>query len=183
MLHKVRKITKQLLVLSITVFLMCAIAIGDVDTAAEEVVGSTTGMSSSPGSDVQSLTFQKDWSIRDALRFLSVTYQKNIVPTPNVDGKLAFTRLSNVTFEEAMDAIMGMSLRYEQKGPLVKVYTKEEYKKVMEDKERMVYRVFTLYYVSSSEAALLIEPVLFRLELRYLMQRAAVMEWPYMTLW
>ncbi|TFG47738.1 MAG: hypothetical protein E4H40_05930, partial [Candidatus Brocadiia bacterium] len=160
MLHKLRKRTKKVLVLCATIILMCAIAIGDAETVAEEPAGSSAGLSSNPGSDVQSLTFQKDWSIREALRFLSVTYQKNIVPTPNVDGKLAFTRLANVTFEEAMDAIIGMNLRYEVEGQLVKVYTKDEYKKVMEDKERMVYRTFTLYYISSTEAEKLVAPVL-----------------------
>ena len=108
----------------------------------------------------QSFKFNKDQPIRDALRVLAAKYQKNIVPSPNVNGVLAFTTLIDVTFEEAMDAILGMNLRYEQKGNLTKVYTKDEYKKVMEDKDRMISRLFKLYYISAAEAMRLIDPVL-----------------------
>jgi type IV pilus assembly protein PilQ len=87
-------------------------------------------------------------------------YKKNIVPSPNVDGVMGFTRLYNVTFEEAMDAILGNNFKYEQEGQLIKVYTKEEYKKIKEDKDRMEHRVFTLYYISAAEAMKLVSPVL-----------------------
>jgi type IV pilus assembly protein PilQ len=40
------------------------------------------------------------------------------------------------------------------------VYTKEEYEKIKEDKSRMIYKVFTLYYISAAEAEKLIKPVL-----------------------
>ena len=89
--------------------------------------------------------FDANFSIRDALAILGSMYQKNIVPTPNVDGMLAFRSLSNVTFEEAIDAILGDNFRYVQEGNLIKVYTREEYKKIMEDKERMITKIFTLY--------------------------------------
>ncbi|MHC4423881.1 MAG: hypothetical protein ACYSWR_04330, partial [Planctomycetota bacterium] len=37
---------------------------------------------------------------------------------------------------------------------------KEEYEKIKEDKSRMIYKVFTLYYISAAEAEKLIKPVL-----------------------
>jgi len=114
----------------------------------------------SGGGQIQSLTFKKDWGIRDALQFLAETYQKNIVPSPSVDGQLAFTRLREVTFDEAMDAILGEKLKYEKQGTLIRVYTSEEYKKIKEDPERMVYRIFTLYYISAAEAKKLLTPLL-----------------------
>jgi type IV pilus assembly protein PilQ len=40
------------------------------------------------------------------------------------------------------------------------VYTKEEYKKLMEDPERLEYRIFTLYYISAAEAKKMITPIL-----------------------
>jgi len=109
--------------------------------------------------EIQSINFKKDISIRDALTFLSAKYQKNIVPSPKVDGQLAFTNLFNVTFEDAMSAILGADFKYEQKGNLTKVYTAEEYKMIKNDQERMEYRVFTLYHVSAAEAKTLITPL------------------------
>ena len=113
-----------------------------------------------PGGDIQSINFKKDMGIRDALRFLAVKYQRNIVPTSKVDGQLAFNSLYNVSFDEAMQAILGTSFRYEQSGNLIKVYTAEEYNKVKTNKERMEHKVFTLSYISAAEAMKLITPVL-----------------------
>jgi len=106
------------------------------------------------------INFMKDAGIRRALGVLAATCDKNIVPTPGIDGELAFTRLRDVTFEEAMDAILGSNFKYEQKGNLIKVYTAEEYQKIKEDKDRMLHRIFTLYYISAEEAVKLVQPVL-----------------------
>jgi len=59
-----------------------------------------------------------------------------------------------------MEAILGPNLKYEQVGQLTKVYTKDEYKQIKEDTDRMVHRLFTLYYVTAQEAEKLIKPVL-----------------------
>jgi type II secretory pathway component GspD/PulD (secretin) len=59
-----------------------------------------------------------------------------------------------------MDAILGVNFKYEQKGQLIKVYTEEEYKKIKEDKDRMIYKAFTLYYVTAEEAKKLVSPIL-----------------------
>lgn len=107
-----------------------------------------------------SLVFDKDAGIRGALASLAALYHKNIVPPPNIQGQLGFSRLFDVTFEEAMDAILGENFKYEQEGNLIKVYTTAEYKKIKEDPERMVHRVFTLYYISAEEARKLVSPVL-----------------------
>ncbi len=103
---------------------------------------------------------EEDFGIRKALAMLGSMCNKNIVPSPGIDGSLAFRRLTNVTFEEALDAILGDSFEYEQQGNLIKVYTKEEYKKLKEDLDRRIYKIFTLYYISAAEARKLITPVL-----------------------
>ncbi len=103
---------------------------------------------------------EEDFGVRKALAMLGSMCNKNIVPSPSVDGSLAFRRLTNVTFEEAMNAILGDNFKYEQQGNLIKVYTKDEYKKLMEDLDRLEYRIFTLYYISAAEARKLITPVL-----------------------
>jgi len=115
---------------------------------------------------LRSISFNKGASIKDALKFLAAKYHKNIVPSPKVDGAINVTNiddvltLHNVTFEEAMEAILGYGFKYDQDGDFVRVYTAEEYKTVKEDKGRMTHKVFTLYYISAAEAAKLIVPVL-----------------------
>ena len=145
---------------------LTAIAIGDVGqipleravTAAE--VGTGGQADASAAEPIQSFKFDPNFGVRAALAMLGSMYQKNIVPTSNVDGVLAFRRLSNVTFTEALDAILGTDFKYEQEGQLIKVYTKEEYKKLKADKDRMVQRVFTLCYVNATEMQKLIRPAL-----------------------
>ncbi len=124
------------------------------------VASSTVTAADAAGKPIQSFKFEDEFSIRKALAMLASAYSKNIVPTPAVDGTLAFRGLSNVTFEDAMDAILGSSFRYEQVGNLIRVYTQDEYKKIMEDPARMEYKVFTLYYVTAAEAQNLITPLL-----------------------
>ena len=113
-----------------------------------------------PADAKQSIAFKKDMRIQDAIQFLAARYQKNIVPSAKVDGMVTVTNLYDVTFEQALDAILGHIFKYEQEGDFIKVYTAEEFKKIKEDKERMITRVFTLYYISAAEALKLITPVL-----------------------
>jgi type II secretory pathway component GspD/PulD (secretin) len=105
---------------------------------------------------IQSITFNRDMTIRDALRFLALKYQKNIVPTPSVDGPITIVNLYDVTFEEALRAILGTN-KYEVQGNFIMVYSLEEFQA---DKSRMESRIFTLYYVSADDAKALLMPVL-----------------------
>jgi type IV pilus assembly protein PilQ len=108
---------------------------------------------------IQSIAFNKDMTVKDALRFLALKYQKNIVPTSGVDGPITIVNLYDVTFEEALSAVLGTN-KYEVQGNFIKVYTAEEFDKVMNDRRRMESRIFTLYYVSAEEAKTLLTPVL-----------------------
>ena len=128
------------------------------DNQAEAQVA--VNLNTDPKAKIQSITFKKDMRIRDALAFLSLKYDKNIVPSQRVDGTLAFTGLFDVSFDEAIKAILGDAFKYEQDGNLIKVYTAEEYKTIMEDKNRMISRVFTLYYISAAEVVKVVAPVL-----------------------
>jgi len=113
-----------------------------------------------PPQIIDKFEVEEDFGVRKALAMLGSQCQKNIVPSPAVDGVLAFRSLKNVTFEEAMDAILGDNFKYEQEGKLIKVYTKDEWKKLKEDTDRMEDRIFTLYYITADEADKLIAPVL-----------------------
>jgi type II secretory pathway component GspD/PulD (secretin) len=104
--------------------------------------------------------FGKDTTIRQGLSLLAAVCKKNIVPASAVDGQVAVSRLYNVSFEKALQAVLGNSYRYEIDGEFVRVYTAEDYKKKMEDPSRMAYKVITLHYITAQEAMKLIAPVL-----------------------
>ncbi|MHC4069115.1 MAG: type II secretion system protein GspD [Planctomycetota bacterium] len=143
--------------------MLAASAVGDVGQAPAEVeteeLISSSDVETNAGDDnlmdktIQSITFKKDIGIKDALHFLGAKYQKNIVPSVEVNGLITVTSLYDVTFEDAMDAILGGKYEYEEKANLIEVYPKG-------DESRMKYKVFSLHYISAAEAQKLIEPVL-----------------------
>jgi type IV pilus assembly protein PilQ len=166
------KIRNKFLVWCIVLFLMAAIAVADIEqgpsvvgllgnagTAAIEVGGSELEVSPTGKLNIN-FDKEKCKSISDALRVLGTLYKKNIVPSSNVDGPLTITSLYDVTFEEALNLILGHAFKYDQEGNSIQVYTAEEYKQLKEDPDRMIYKVFTLYYISAAEAMKLISPVL-----------------------
>ncbi|HBG78470.1 MAG TPA: hypothetical protein DDW84_06465 [Phycisphaerales bacterium] len=73
------------------------------------------------------VSFRRDMSIRDALRFLGEKYKKNIIPSDKINGKLAVRELYDVTFEEILKAVIGTN-KYIIDGNFIRVYTAEEYK-------------------------------------------------------
>jgi len=160
------KIRNKLFVWCIVLVVMAAIAVADVGQGpAESYVMANTGAEKIETGDNQAgvsangrLNFinfdrEKCKSIRDALRILAALYKKNIVPSPNVDGPLTVTSLYDVTFEQAMDAILSGIFKYEQKGNLIEVFPRG-------DESRMKHAVFALNYISAAEAQKLITPVL-----------------------
>ena len=167
------KIRNKLFVWCIVLVVMAAIAVADVgqgpaesyvmaNTGAAEIEtgGSQTEVSASGRLNFIGFDKEKCKSIRDALRVLAALYKKNIVPSSNVDGPLTVTSLYDVTFEQALESVLGYGYKYDQEGNFIKVYTAEEYKKIKTDPERMIYKVFTLYYISAAEAMKLVTPVL-----------------------
>lgn len=121
-----------------------------IETAAEEVQQALSGQS------IQTISFKKDMPIKDALRMLAQMYQKNIVPSAAVDGIVTVTNLYDVTFEEALQAILGTH-KYEIKGNFIKIYTNDEF---MADKSRFENAMIPLYYINAAEAQKLAEPLL-----------------------
>ena len=105
------------------------------------------------------VAFNKDCPLQDALSVLAANFGKNIVPSAQVNGTLGFSKLRDISFDEAMDAVLGADFVYEYEGQIIKVYSKDEYRKIQADVERMKHQVFTLYYISAAEAMNLIEPI------------------------
>lgn len=130
----------------------------EVIEADEVVVDVSEGMDVA---SIQSFNFDKDTTVKKALQVLSVKYQKNIVPTSGVPvtGTLTFARLYDVTFEEALKAVIGVN-KYEIEANFVKIYTPEEYEKMKADLIKMEHVVITLYYITAAEAKNLITPLL-----------------------
>jgi type II secretory pathway component GspD/PulD (secretin) len=110
--------------------------------------------------ETQSFAFGTDMQIRDALDILAAKYEKNIVSSPKIEGQLACKKLFDVTFEEAVEAILGTDFKYRQEGNLIKVYTAAEYNNIKRDKSLMTYKVFTLYYITAAEASELVSSIL-----------------------
>jgi type IV pilus assembly protein PilQ len=108
-------------------------------------------------SGIQSLLFIRNMPRIDALQLLAGRYNKNIIPTSKVSGTLNFTKLNNVSFEEAMNAILGSEFQYQQQGNLIRVYATGEFQS-----SEMVCKVFTLYYITAAEAKKMITPVMSR---------------------
>lgn len=172
--NRIKKVGGRFAACALAAVLVGAMAVGDVESkVAEDVyavevfpaayaaeVPEAAEEQVEPGPAIQSLSFKKDMSIRDALRFLAAKYQKNIVPSASVDGVVTVSSLYDVTFEEALQAILGYGFKYDQKGNFIRVYTADEFKKVKEDPDRMEQRVFTLYYVNSTEMKKLVAPAL-----------------------
>ncbi len=77
----------------------------------------------------QHITFIEGMSIREALRFLGKAFKKNIIPSEKVAGQVPVNELYNVTFEEALQAILGTH-KYIIDGHFIRVYTKEEFESI-----------------------------------------------------
>jgi type IV pilus assembly protein PilQ len=144
----------------VLITLIVTTAAGANAPAAVNALAGTNVAASKTPQIIDKFDVEEDFDVRKALAMLGSLCDKNIVPSPNVNGSLAFRSLKNVTFEEAMDAILGENFKYEQDGKLIKVYTKDEYIKMKEDPARMTHEVFTLYYITAKEAHNLITPVL-----------------------
>ena len=159
--------TKSLFIWALVAVAAMATGIGGAERPAgaagavvSEAPASTATEAVGTGGKIQSITFKKDMTIQDALQFLAARYQKNIVPSSKISGAITVTNLYDVTFEQALDAILGYGFKYEEKGNFINVYTTDEFKKIREDEGRMVYRIFTLHYISAAEAKKLVTPVL-----------------------
>jgi len=112
------------------------------------------------GHAIQSLSFKEGTTIRTALKMLALKYHKNIVPSPRVDGQITVTELFNVTFDEALQAVIGPDNKFEAEGTFIRIYTREEFEQIKADKRRMEDKHFTLYYSTADEMQKLVTPLL-----------------------
>ncbi len=161
------KITNIAVVWFLAIIAMAALVVGQADVAEETVVlvNDNNPQEQTPAEllnnpAIQSISFDKDRTIKEGLRLLALRYKKNIVPTPAVEGPITATNLYDVTFEEALTAILGVKNKYDVQGNFIMVYTHDEYEEIKNNKRRMEHKVFTLYYLTADEALKLVTPLL-----------------------
>jgi type IV pilus assembly protein PilQ len=109
--------------------------------------------------DIMTLNFTSGTTVREALNYLGQTYQKNIIPSSKIEGTVTISSLRDVTFDQAIKAILGNRFAYEPSDGDIYVYTVEEIKTIKEDPKRLQTKVFTLSYISAEDAKLFLEPV------------------------
>jgi len=98
--------------------------------------------------------------IVDFLKFLSVACNKNIVPSANVRGQVS-VNLFNVTWKETLNAVLNSNgYAYEEEGPFIYVYTAKELSEKKKAARKVEPHVFQLSYISASDAADLIKPLI-----------------------
>ncbi|HPD45669.1 MAG TPA: hypothetical protein P5279_02120 [Anaerohalosphaeraceae bacterium] len=174
--NRKRKITSGMVVWGLAVATLAALVLAQVEpgeralVVLEPVMDEAAEPQAAPaaealvdgelsGGAIQSLSFKEGTTIRAALKMLALKYHKNIVPTPRVEGQITVTELFNVSFEEALQAVIGTN-KYEVQGNFIMVYTHDEYEQIKADKRRMEDRLFTLYYMTADEAQKLVTPLL-----------------------
>jgi type IV pilus assembly protein PilQ len=161
------KITKVVFVWFLAISALATLVVGQADAPDEPlaILDKTPAMQDQSASELlqsqvlQTINFDKDMAIKDGLRLLALRYKKNIVPTPKVEGPITVTKLYDVTFEEALMAILQTNV-YDVQGNFIMVYTAEEYEQMKNNKRRLEHTVFSLSYLTADEAKKLIEPVL-----------------------
>ena len=98
--------------------------------------------------------------IEQALYFFSLQTKKNIIASKNVKGTVT-VNLYNVTFEEALDAMLRPNgFDYIQKGDFIYVYTAEELTEIRKRDRHTVSKVIHLSYTTALDASVLIKPLL-----------------------
>ncbi|MBW8034670.1 MAG: hypothetical protein FVQ79_03150, partial [Planctomycetes bacterium] len=105
---------------------------------------------------IRSMAFNEGTTIRSALSMLSKLFRKNIIPSPEISGTVTVSNLYDVSFEEALAAVIGPN-KYHKKDDFIRVYTPEEY---TQDRELLEKAIIKLYYMTAAEGLNLITPLL-----------------------
>ncbi|NOX57515.1 MAG: hypothetical protein GXP29_01485 [Planctomycetes bacterium] len=92
-----------------------------------------------------------DLPLNTVLRVLSLETNRNIIATPSVQGTVNAS-LHDVTFEDALDAILAMNrAAFRAQGNFIYVYTDEELAEIIASENPPLSRVFRLNYISAAE--------------------------------
>jgi type IV pilus assembly protein PilQ len=103
----------------------------------------------------------RDAELRGVLELLSRQHQINIIATKDVSGKVAAVDLYDVSFEEALAAVVrATGFAYYKEGETIYVCTAKELADMQKALLELEVRTFRLSYVSANDAKTLITPLL-----------------------
>ncbi len=167
-----RKLKTHGVIISVAAAAVLTIAVGAIPqeaTPVEEAVESTetAGLNGDVVTMTRPDTFNihvKGADLRGVLQLLSTQGKRNIIATEEIQGTVSVD-LYDVTFEEALDAVMKSSgFRYEIKDGFVYVYTSEQYAAIQaaerEKNNPIEVKVYRLHYITANDARDLVSPVL-----------------------
>ena len=98
--------------------------------------------------------------LETVLQLLSIESQRNIIASPDVTGTVTAS-LYNVTFEEALDAVLlANKAGYKIVDKFIFVYTNEELTRMEEEENPPITRVFPLSYIQGEDAQQYVTPLL-----------------------
>ena len=104
--------------------------------------------------------FVNDEDLNNVLQMLSVQSQKNIVVSQDVSARVS-ANFYGVTIPEALDALLNINgYGWIEKGNFIYVYTLEELEAIKAAARKRESRVIRLNYLSASDAAEFVEPLL-----------------------
>jgi type IV pilus assembly protein PilQ len=102
-----------------------------------------------------------DMDITLALRLFAVKTHRNIIASKNVKGTVMSVNLSNVTYMEALEAMLRPNgFDYVEKGNFIYVYTIEELDAIKKRDRKPVNQIFHLKYMNAQDANTLLKPML-----------------------
>lgn len=102
----------------------------------------------------------KDTDLAQVLEMLSIQSQKNIITSKNVSATVS-ANLYDVTFYEALDAILGVNgYGYKEEGNFIYIYTQDEIQEMEEAQRATDSKIFELDYLSANDANEFILPLL-----------------------
>ena len=103
----------------------------------------------------------RDADLRGVLELLSRQARVNIIATKDVTGKVSAVDLYNVTFEQALAAVVkATGFAYYRDGEAIYVCTVKEYEAWAKALKKLDVRTFRLSYVTATDAKVLIAPIL-----------------------
>ncbi len=102
----------------------------------------------------------QDTDLAQVLEMLSIQGRKNIITSKNVSATVS-ANLYDVTFYEALEAILSVNgYGYVEEGNFIYIYTQEELAEVEAASRKTESRIFSLEYLSATDASEFIAPLL-----------------------
>jgi type IV pilus assembly protein PilQ len=103
----------------------------------------------------------QDTELADILEMLSIQSERNIIASKNVSAVIPSINLFDVTFHEALDAILHPNgYGYVEEGNFIYIYTLEEIEQMKEAQRTTESRIFELEYLSAADAFEFVSPLL-----------------------